>query len=88
MNSVRKVDIADATEPLARYAKNVEKGPVVVTSNGQPIAVVVGVENADLETVLMSNHPRFLDVVERSRTRQDQEGGIPSSEMRRLFESE
>jgi prevent-host-death family protein len=86
--SVRKVDIADATEPLARYAKNAEAGPVVVTSNGQPIAVVVGVENADLETVLMSNHPRFLDVIERSRTRQDEEGGIPSSEIRRLFENE
>lgn len=45
-------------------------------------------ENADLETVLMSNHPKFLDVIERSRARQDEEGGIPSSEIRRLFETE
>jgi len=84
--TVRKVDIAEATEPLARYAKNAEKGPVVVTSNGQPIAVVVGVENADLETVALSNHPQFLEVIERSRTRQEREGGIPSSDVRRLFE--
>jgi prevent-host-death family protein len=88
MSSVRKVDIADATEPLARYAKSAEDGPVVVTSNGQPIAVVVGVENADLETVVMSNHPKFIELIERSRTRQEEEGGIPSSDVRRLFENE
>lgn len=84
--TVRKVDIAEATEPLARYAKTADEGPVVVTSNGQPIAVVVGVENADLETVALSNHPQFLEVIERSRTRQEREGGIPSSDVRRLFE--
>lgn len=84
--TVRKVDIAEATEPLARYAKNAEEGPVVVTSNGQPIAVVVGVENADLETVVLSNHPQFLELIERSRTRQEREGGIPGSDIRRLFD--
>ena len=43
---------------------------------------------ADLETVVLSNHPKFLDVIERSRARQEREGGIPSDEMRRLFEPE
>ena len=43
---------------------------------------------ADLETVALSNHPKFLEVIERSRTRQETEGGISSDEMRRLFESE
>lgn len=86
--TVRKVDIAEATEPLARYAKKADEGPVVVTSNGQPIAVVVGVENADLETVVMSNNPKFLELIERSRARQEREGGIPAEEIRRLFDSE
>jgi hypothetical protein len=86
--TVRKVDIVDATEPLARYAKTADEGPVVVMSEGQPIAVVIGVENADLETVVLSNHPRFLELIERSRARQEQEGGIPAEEIRRLFEAE
>jgi prevent-host-death family protein len=86
--SVRKIDIADATEPLARYAKKADEGPVVVTSDGQPIAVVIGVENADLETVAMSNHPKFLALIERSRARQEKEGGISSEEIRRLFDTD
>jgi prevent-host-death family protein len=86
--TVRKVDIAQATEPLSQYARRVDEGPLVVTSGGEPIAVVVGVENADLETVVLSNHPRFLEVIERSRARQQKEGGVSSDEMRRLFEPE
>lgn len=45
-------------------------------------------EDADLETVVMSNHPKFIELIERSRARQDEEGGIPSSDIRRLFENE
>ena len=85
---MRRVDIADATEPLAQYAHSVDEGPVVVVEHGQPIAIVIGVENADLETVTMSNHPKFLELIERSRARQEKEGGIPSDEIRRLFQAE
>jgi hypothetical protein len=85
--TVRKLDIEDATEPLAQYAQKVDEGPLVVTAAGQPIAVVIGVENADLETLVMSNHPGFLALIERSRARQEKEGGVPSEEVRRLFEN-
>lgn len=88
MSTVRKLDIAEATGSLAEYAQKADEGPLIVTREGQPIALVVRVENMDLETVALSNHPDFLDLIERSRTRQEQEGGISSEEMRRLFESE
>ena len=45
--TLRTVDIADAVEPLADYAQRIGDGPVVVTSGGQPVAIVVPVENAD-----------------------------------------
>jgi len=86
--TLRKVELADATEPLARYAQAVDKGPLVVTKDGQPIAVVLSVDNADLETVALSNHPGFLEVIERSRDRQKREGGLSSAEVRALFASE
>jgi len=86
--TLRKVELADATEPLARYAQTVDEGPLVVTKDGQPIAVVLSVDNADLETVALSNHPGFLEVIERSRDRQKREGGLSSAEVRALFASE
>ena len=86
--NLRKVELADATAPLARYAETVDEGPVVVTKDGQPIAVVIPIQNADLETVSLSNNPGFLEVIERSRERQKREGGLSSAEMRALFASE
>ena len=56
---------------------------MVVTANGKPIAALVGIENADMETVALSNNPRFLALIERSRQRQKSGGGISGEGMRR-----
>ncbi len=71
--SVRALDITKATQPLAEYAQRISAGPVVVMVNGQPVAVVVPVENADLETISLSTNPQFLALIERSRARQKRE---------------
>jgi PHD/YefM family antitoxin component YafN of YafNO toxin-antitoxin module len=86
--TLRKVELAEATESLARYAQAAGDGPFVVTRDGEPIAVVLSVDNADLETIALSNHPRFLEVIERSRDRQQREGGLSSAAVRALFASE
>jgi len=80
---MRVVDKAEATGALGEYASQVGGGPVVVTSDGRPIAALVAIENADLETVALSTDRRFLDLIERSRARVQAEGGISSEEMRR-----
>ena len=80
---MRVIEKAEATATLAEYAAEVEKEAVIVTSNGKPIAALVPIENADLETVSLSTHPKFLDLIERSRARHRAEGGISSEEMRR-----
>jgi antitoxin (DNA-binding transcriptional repressor) of toxin-antitoxin stability system len=80
---MRTVEIAKATLPLADYTKDVKKEPVVVTFRGKPIAALVGIKNADMETVSLSNNPRFLALIERSRARQKARGGISTEEMRR-----
>ena len=68
---------------MAEYAAEVDKEPVIVTSKGKPIAALVSIENADLETVSLSTNPKFLELIERSRARQRAEGDISSEEMRR-----
>ena len=72
-----------ATAPLAEYVRDISKEPVILTVNGKPVAALVSIENADLETVTLSTHPQFLALIERSRARQKAEGGISSTEMRR-----
>lgn len=80
---MKVVERADATGTLAEYAGQIASGPVIVTSQGRPVAALVPIENADLETVALGTNRQFLDLIERSRTRFRAEGGISSEEMRR-----
>ncbi len=80
---MKKLELAKATAPLAKYARDVKREPVILTAGGKPVAALVPIENADLETVTLSTNPEFLALIERSRARQKAEGGIPSKEMRR-----
>ncbi len=83
--SVRAVEISEAVQSLGEYAQQISAGPVVVTKGGQPVAVVVSVENADMESISLSLNPDFMEIIDRSRARQEKEGGISSEEMRRRF---
>jgi antitoxin (DNA-binding transcriptional repressor) of toxin-antitoxin stability system len=80
---MKTLEMAQATAPLAEYARDVSREPVILTVGGKPIAALVPVENADLETITLSTHPQFIALIERSRARQRAEGGISSEEMRR-----
>jgi len=80
---MKTLEIAKATAPLAEYARDVSKEPVILTVDGKPVAALVSIENADWETVTLSTHPQFIALIERSRARQKTEGGISSAEMRR-----
>jgi antitoxin (DNA-binding transcriptional repressor) of toxin-antitoxin stability system len=83
---MRVIEQKDATASLAEYAAGIGNDPLVVTSDGQPVAALVPIENADMETVGLSTNREFLDLIERSRSRVRAEGGISSQEMRRRFE--
>lgn len=83
---MKVIDKIDATATLAEYATQIACGPVIVTSEGRPVAALVSIENADLETVSLSTNREFLDLIERSRARSAAEGGIPSDQMRGSFQ--
>jgi len=80
---MKRLEMAKATAPLAEYARDVRKEPVVLTIKGKPVAALVSIENTDLETATLSTHPQFLALIERSRARQKAEGGISGVEIRR-----
>jgi antitoxin (DNA-binding transcriptional repressor) of toxin-antitoxin stability system len=83
---MKVVDKHEATRTLGDYASEIQGGAVIVTDHGQPVAALVPIENADLETVSLSTNRHFLDLIERSRSRVKDEGGVSGDEMRRRFE--
>jgi antitoxin (DNA-binding transcriptional repressor) of toxin-antitoxin stability system len=80
---MKVIERTAATASLADYAADIGDDPLVVTSHGQPVAALVPIQNADMETVALSTNREFLDLIERSRARVRAEGGIPSAQMRR-----
>jgi hypothetical protein len=86
--TVRRVEVGDATDSLATYIRDGAAGPVVVTEEGRPVAALVMLEDADFETIALSTDPDFLKLIEDSRARQAEEGGLSSDEMRRRLEGE
>jgi PHD/YefM family antitoxin component YafN of YafNO toxin-antitoxin module len=77
------VEIGQANATLAEYTSDLAEEPVIITSNGQPIAALITLENVDMETISLSTNPQFIELIERSRARRRAEGGISSTEMRR-----
>lgn len=67
--------IASVAEVKARFSafvKESEAGPVVVTRNGKPVAVLVGVQDEEeIERLLMAYSPRLRAILDQSRQQID-----------------
>ena len=80
---MKTLELADATAPLAEYARNVGEEPLILTRAGKPVAALMPIANADCETPSLGTNADFLNLIERSRARQAVEGGISSEGIRR-----
>ena len=79
------VDVAQSAKVLEEsFAKNVPT-PLIITRDGQPLAVVLPTEGADVESVRLSFDPKFLAIIQDSRRSVATEGGIPIDEVAALF---
>jgi hypothetical protein len=78
---MKTLDIDKATLSLANYAMKTINDSILITKNGKPLAALVGIHNADMETITLSNHPDFLGLIAKSRTHHKINGGISHEEM-------
>ncbi|HKP53323.1 MAG TPA: hypothetical protein VJ183_11815 [Chloroflexia bacterium] len=80
---MKTIKLEDATASLATYARDIDGEPVVLIEDGKPVAALLPIDNADMETVSLSTNPKFIAIIERARARWRAEGGISTEEMRR-----
>ena len=83
---MKKLEIVEATGPLSEYVRNIGEGPLLLMAGGKPVAALISLENTDAETAALSTHPEFMALIEESRVRQRNDGGISGAEMRRRLE--
>jgi len=84
---MRIIELNDATEPLAEYVKRIADESVIIAHKGVALAVLAPVGDTDYESVALSSNPKFIEMLERSRKRLREEGGLSSEDMRRLLET-
>jgi prevent-host-death family protein len=78
---MRIAPLADVKARLSAYLEECERqGPVVITRNGRPAAVLLApVDDDDLEGLLLARSPRFQALLEKSRRSIRSGKGLPHS---------
>ncbi len=64
---MRKLSLTQASEPLAKYAVELENDIVVVTKGKRAVAALVPLKNVSRESLALSTHPEFLALVKKAR---------------------
>ena len=81
--------VSDVKAKFSGYIKASEEGPVVVTKNGKPVALLLSVKDEEeIERLLLAYSPKFKSIM-RVAERQVREGkGIKHDDFWREMETE
>ena len=80
---MKTISVRDLQKRIRSVMETAQNDQVVITRNGQPVAVVVGVEGADWETVAVETSRRFWKEIAQ---RRDQET-ISLAEIRKRLQA-
>ena len=64
---MKVMTLRDAKAHLSAVIEEANTEQVLITSNGQPAAVVIGVQGQDMEEVMLAANPKFWAMIEESR---------------------
>jgi len=85
---VKIASVAQVKARLSAYLQATEEGPVIVTRNGRPVAVLLGVQDdEELERLVMAYSPRLRTILEAARERIREGAGVRHEELWRELES-
>lgn len=61
---MRIASVADVKAKFSGYIKESQQGPVVVTKNGKPIALLLSVtDEEEIERLILAYSPKFQEIV-------------------------
>ena len=81
--------VAEIKAQFSAYLKEAATGPVVVTKNGRPIAVLLGLTDQDeIERLVLAYSPKFQAMLDAAEARIRVTGGIPHDEFWQQLDAE
>ncbi len=86
---MRIASVADVKAKLSGYIKASKAGPIVVTKNGKPVAVLLSMQDEDeLERILMAYSPKLQRILEQAEKQIQAGHGIKHEDFWREIETE
>lgn len=82
---MRKIKLSQATRSLAEYAADLGDEIVILTEGNKPVAAIVPIKETDRESLVLSGHPEFLRLVERSRAEFREGRTLSLEDMKQAF---
>lgn len=80
--------LAEVKNRFSAYVDESQDSPIIVTRNGHPVALLIGLgDEDDLDSLMLAHNPRFLHLLEAARQRVRVTGGVPIAEFRRRLET-
>jgi prevent-host-death family protein len=81
--------VAEVKAKFSGYLKMSERGPVVVTRNGKPVAVILSVsDEEEIERLVLAYSPKFQSILEVAEKQIREGEGIAHEDFWREVESE
>ena len=86
---MRIASVADVKAKFSGYLKASEQGPVVVTKNGRPVAMLLSItDEEEIERMLLAYSPKFQSILELADQQIRDGKGIKHEDFWRDIESE
>ncbi len=86
---MRIASVADVKAKLSGYIKASKAGPIVVTKNGKPVAVLLSMQDEDeLERILMAYSPKLQRILQKAEKQIRSGQGIKHEEFWQEFGGE
>ena len=82
---MKTIKQSEASQALAEYAAGRRDEVIVLTERNKPVAALVPLKPADRESLTLSGHPEFLDLIERSRAEFRRGHTLSLEEMKQEF---
>ncbi len=64
---MKRINLSSADRPLAEYAAALRDEIVLLTKRNRAVAAIVPLKNVDRESLALSHHPEFLELIAQSR---------------------
>ena len=79
--------VAEVKTHFSTYLEQCQDGPIIVTKNGRPVAVLIAVpEDDELERLVLAHTPRFRRRLDAAEQRIQQTGGVKHEDFWKAFD--